>query len=217
MTGPLNYARLVIGGQIDAVQGWSVGLSLDVETPPTTDELVAWLPDAATAVEAWWGDSQGPKTINKPGCVLSQLAAYGYTAPGTPAVASAVLAVGPLAGINGPEQPSQCSLVASLKTPYPGRRNQGRIYIPFTAGGFITNGLVQAATAQTIAQTTAALIVALAATTINGTTTAAALIAGSGDSQFRYVSSVVVDTVPDTQRRRADKYVGVKHTAPSNS
>jgi hypothetical protein len=210
-TGPIG--RLILSGVIDATQSWSVGLTCQAETGPTSDELDAWLTAVESLVDTWWVASGGVGSINKPSLLLTTLTAYGYVELNTPPTGVAQHVLGTALAGTGTTvvTPSQLAVVCTLKTPYPGRHNTGRIYLPATAMPLLSTNRVTAALCNTLATTCAAFLTSLAGETINGTTTSAVLVPSSGISSSRFVSEASVGDIVDTQRRRRDKYVETRH------
>nr|CRY96159.1 hypothetical protein [uncultured prokaryote] len=208
------FAKLVIGGVIDTVQSWSVGISCVANTTPSDADLDAWLTDVYPLVSTWAGAANSFKAINKAACTINTLNAYGYSELGTTAASSAEYRYGtPIAGTNSTGLSSQLALVATFKTLRPGRHNTGRIYVPCTALVQGPANRVVTGTAQGLATATAGLLTALTGTIINSTETAAPIVPNSGAGPSQVITSVYVGDIVDTQRRRRDKYVETRYSA----
>lgn len=215
-TGPI--AKLVLGGTIDGVQQWSIGFTCQAQTAPSSAELSTWLADVETKVNTWWTATGGGQGLNKAGLNLSTLTAYGYAELNTPATGQAELVKSsPLAGGMTTYAPSQCAIVCSLLTGYPGRHNRGRVYVPATTPIAGSNNRIPPTAQTNIATAMANFIKALATLTINGTTTSAVLVPSSGTSQSHFVTAVSVGDVVDTQRRRRDAYIESRVSVSSAS
>jgi hypothetical protein len=139
----------------------------------------------------------------------TQWALYTYPSGGTHAAAAVNQSVS-LAGTGATRVlPNQIATVVSLRSPFAGRTNRGRFYVPTTSQNVVTAATSQITSAKCTSLATA---VANFLSHMNGA--AFANIAGqslrpcvSTRGTSALIASVVVDSVLDTQRRRRNKVV----------
>ena len=104
--------------------------------------------------------------------------------------------------------PNQCATVVSLRTGVSGRANRGRSYLPGVGpGSLTTSGTIDGGTAAAIALGIADFF------TDMGTDGHNPVVYSRSQRAAIAVTSVVVDEVVDTQRRRRDKLIGTAHTS----
>jgi len=103
--------------------------------------------------------------------------------------------------------PNQICMVVSLRTEHAGRRFRGRMYLPVNASA-LTLGTAQWTGTQTaiVANTWAAYFNDWNGSGDNGTIS---VVSRVGAGEATPVSGVLVDTIPDTQRRRRNKLAAV--------
>lgn len=138
---------------------------------------------------------------------ITQFAMYTYPSGGTHA-AAAVNSTVSLAGTAATRVlPNQCAIVVSLRSPFAGRNNRGRFFVPVTTQNVIVSGT---------SQLTGANVTSLATATKNWLTDMSGhSFANLGGDLLRpcvssrgsaaLILNVVVDSVIDTQRRRRNK------------
>lgn len=208
-TGP--YTKLVIAGNVDGIQDWSVGVSVQCEADATAAQLNTWLAAVSSALSTYWASANSPSSFNKTTFNITALKAFAYNEIGSPSVSSAELILGTvLHGTGTGSQPTQCSIVHTHLTGFTGRHNTGRVYWPATATITFTANSMSSAITLALATGWAAFLHALSALIINGTTTTAAIVPSSGASESHFITTVAVGSIVDTQRRRRDKYVEVR-------
>lgn len=202
------YARVVIGGTLYGSQGWSIGVSFALGSPPTNTKLYQWLLLLAPHVHTWafamTGGTPTWGTLTK----CNSLATYGYAAGSVTATAQAQAPLEEVAGSASATLPPQCAVVHSLLSGAPGRKNRGRVYVPLTAGGAIGNGQLPATKCQELASDMATLLTSMSAEDYDGSPTTPS-IATTRPVPTIPIGAVAVDSVVDTQRRRTDKIVPV--------
>lgn len=210
----LPFVRLTVGGHMDASnQTWSFGTSWGLTSLPTPAQLFTWLGLVSPLVTSYINATSGPKSCWGANTTYDTLQCYAYDANATSAGSQAAIVVTPIVGATSPSLPTQLAVVHSLLSAFPGRKNRGRYYMPFTGntGAFGTNGQLSTTQAAAYSTTGAAFLRSVALTSI-GTQPAIPVIATRGSSPYVLVSSVNVDSKIDTQRRRTDKEAAAFHT-----
>jgi len=204
-----DTVRLSVYGTIDGVQSWSTGFALAVELAPGSwgpnnlQSLVSALNTGP--LTTWW---TALTLIPGTTTLWTGTRAYYYPAGAT---SSAFLADVPLttakAGTGAGSMPRLISICASLRTDVAGRSGRGRSYFPCTGVSTPTTGQFASTTCTTVANAYAALL-----TSFNGFNVApynltgmTSVVASLTKSQNNDITSVIVDSIPDTQHRREDK------------
>lgn len=200
---PVNTptVKLDIEGVRTGGEEWNTGFWVDVPTPITQGDLNVWLGLVATAINTWWS---GVRVYASTNTVPVLVRARFYPANANAATLLAEFGLTSTAGTGTTLHPYQCAVVASLRTAVPSRRTRGRMYLPLdampmqAAGNYNTTG-----TASVSGQTATMINSINAATLAAGTATAVIRSEAAGSVQA--VTAVVVDSIPDVQRRRANK------------
>lgn len=111
----------------------------------------------------------------------------------------------PFVGTSANPHPSQCSIVASLRTVSSSRRGRGRMYLPYNGIGNITGGVYNTTHIPTVGDAVANLLsdVNIMAA-VGGLSNFQAVVASQADGICLPVTNVIVDNVPDVQRRRSN-------------
>lgn len=201
MAFTIPVQKISFGGSLPAGEVWQCGLWFSPNTTPGTQAALQAEVDAmVTPFTTWWATS-AISGIRAAGMTLNNLSLYGYAANATSAGAVAHATISLAANATQQSKPNQCALVCSLRTVSPARNGRGRIYLPFLSGG-VAGGQLATTDAQAVATATANLLVAL-----NGGTAPSSIGRVLGGTSGLPVTSVVVDTVIDTQRRRRNKIV----------
>lgn len=119
-------------------------------------------------------------------------------------------------GTSGGLMPLQCASVVSLRTGNTGRRGRGRFYIPAPNLSLLsTNGLVGSSTVSAMSAAAEAFLAGCqVALTVPNTLYVQPIVTGSPFLNYGTVSSVVVDNVVDTQRRRTKSLIRTGVTTP---
>lgn len=216
----VNTLRLSVRGTLlgPDIFDWSMWFTPSgTATVPSDAATAAALLAEITGASTWTALLTKAQTLMGTTDAITSIAQYTYPTGGTHA-ATAVNTPVSLAGTGGTRLlPNQCAVVVSLRSPFAGRNNRGRFFLPLTAGG-ITAG----STSQIVNTQTAAIAAAVAnfMSHMNG-----ASFANLGGNALRpcvssrgsnaLISTVVVDSVIDTQRRRRNKVTPtVVSTAP---
>lgn len=132
---------------------------------------------------------------------LDGMRCYAYPTGGPSATYSGEYRLpSPLQGASANRVPNQVAVVASLRTGASGRKNRGRIYFPATGANFSATAQYGPGNVSTLAGDIAAAFADLDASSAG--TPSVVSFAGSA---HRPITSVVIDTRADIQRRRANK------------
>lgn len=204
----VSYVRLIMGGQIATAQSWSTGISLAVTGGGVTQSDLDTLGSAWAAVAAaFWDPASGfgVSDINASVVTYQRWRAYLYGPSGSVAALAAGGDVTPVPGaLTSNRLPVQTCLVASLRSGLPGRRNRGRMYLPCTAAPLGTDHQIPSTTVNNVAIAVKALVDG-----INGRPTPGPFgrVVVAGSAGIVPLTSVLVDSEPDIQRRHADKLV----------
>lgn len=205
----VSLVRLVFGGSIGTVQTWSTSLWADLGAPgpePSQGQLNAFVAASAAAgidglnavaAQAWSSE-----------VTLDHLTGYWYAPNTTKSGAVSTPAQLQVHGANSGALPYYTSIVASLRTGTPGRSGRGRNYLPLLRSGLVgPTGQIPSGNAQAIADAWASVITDLngvPAQTMNPN--GQRIVVASFTKGIPHpITSVVVDTVPDTQHRRVDQ------------
>lgn len=198
-----NSLRLVMVGTLPGGDAVNTGFWVRPETPPESlEDLILEMAVAQTAVNQWLSDSSGDRF----GQAWTELRGYYYQGGefGSNATFVASLPIDTSPGsASGLHLPDQIAVVASTRTGLAGRSYRGRMYLPL-------NGLVIQPTGQ-LSQTQVDAIrtytTALLSACLAGSLTP--VIVSATQSSAVPITTVVVDSVMDTQRRRRNKLVPV--------
>lgn len=202
------FFKVVFGGPIGTTDTWSVGFAFKVVAGgvPTTADCNG-IAAAATLLfsnDFWTHAAGGAANVNAT-TGFAQTKVYYYPGGSTVATVSGATTYSNIPGTYTTSQlPPQCSIVASLHTGLTGRQNRGRVYlpsiVPMLAGGQASSSASSSWTTQ----------IAQFLTHMNAATTGAFTYnACVGTGICPSITSVSIDTVVDTQRRRRDKQVPV--------
>lgn len=202
--------KLVPNGHINSNQTWSTGLNmaLALSGPNLTQaNLDGVVSDVLASFATWW-------TAIKPfASGLTQydgFRAYYYDAGQTKASLSALTLITPVVGTGSVVLPSFCSCVATLRTATPGQRGRGRNYLPTNALQATAAHQFAIANLTTIANAHAALLTSINALnlTARGISSHQQVVCSSSNVGTNFpITRVTVDSLPDTQHRREDKFL----------
>lgn len=206
---PQNTVKLIPYGFIGASQGWSTTISLDMTLVSTSWDLNSFSGYAAAVrplFDTWW---TACKALNASIVDYRGIKAFFYGSTSGKVTSSALAATGPVPGSGASNyHPSYTSLVASMRTAFPGRQGRGRSYLPITAVSLQSSDLQAAlGTCNTVQSAYLALVNSLNAytsTTFNVTSQRVS-VTSAVSSANRPVTSIIVNSVCDTQHRREDK------------
>jgi hypothetical protein len=204
MAIPAGVYHVVFGGPLVGGEQWESGFWVEGALPP--DE------GAANALaELWYGQMTDDDTSG--GLVVFGTAfwsvdisvtyckIYAYPTGGPSATIIGEHDPTPYAGTVARSVPNQCSLVISLRTGLAGRSHRGRMYLPIGTLDGGTLGQVPESTASNCGDIWAACFTDWNASGDNGTV----VVMSSAKTSAAPITSVVVDTKVDIQRRRAMK------------
>jgi hypothetical protein len=201
---PYAHGRLSLFGDIKAVQSWSINLTFIAGDFSTATILNAFLAAVRPAITTWWNAAGSAGSLNASDCRLLGSRAYFYRAGDRAASAQAEdLLTTPLVGAGASPMPTQTSLVVSLLSAFPGRKNRGRLYLPMTGKGLSTGHVLTLAEVTSCATAMKGLIDGINTQLLGSD--ACRIVIGSNQPSAPVVLRVRVDNEPDVQRRRADK------------
>lgn len=143
------------------------------------------------------------------------------TTDGTLDLAAEATFATPMVGIGSPNKPYQSSCVISLNVgAMYGRSGRGRVYWPMIGDAAqLSNGLITTEWRDSVLGSFNAFQASLG-TIVNEEATqlpsATLVVFSPTRGEVRRVDKLSVDSVPDTQRRRADRLSGTRQTVPRN-
>lgn len=197
---------LIMGGTIGAVDTWTTKISYAVSGGvPSQADMNGIAAGFSTlwATDFWDPAVQGMKPNVNSTCSWNLAKSYYYPAGSSVATVSGLQTITNDPGTAGAAPiPPQCAVVVSLHTAFSGRKNRGRCYLP-AYNALAGNGAITAAQALRYATQFRLFL----HDTNSATVGALSFNACVGTGSLPTVTSVVVDTVVDTQRRRRDKQV----------
>jgi hypothetical protein len=208
--------KIVPSGLINNVQTWSTGIW--IVPVPTVGTFIQSNLDSCVAAfngffATWWTAVKPFASVNTD---WRRTTLYYYSAGSTTATGVSVsTASGTVVGTGAAFNPVQTSIVHSLRSAVPNRSGRGRMYVPGTGAGLVTPHQWSLAQTLTQANATKALITSLNAfTSVPGNVTAATVqVISFTHGQNALVTSLVVDSDPDIQRRRSDKILPSSSTS----
>lgn len=213
----LDMIKLNARGTILTSQSWSTGFwcTFDAGGAWGSANFLAYATAMEALVQNWW---QSVKVLAKSTTSYTGMDAYLYPSAATTAQQVAnVSAGGGIQGSGTGTNPTQTSLVMSLRTNVSGRRGRGRMYVPATGVPLDSNHQVSSATCIVAANATRDLFddvnayVNAPANIVSQRVVIRSAAAGNGPA----VTVVLVDSEPDIQRRRADALAAI-YTATSS-
>lgn len=193
-----DHLDIVAHGALPRGEVWSCGLVGAGVAPVTLALDDAKMAASANAAVTRWGTLILSAIPFGTGVTLAGVTVYlrkANTADAAKVAAQAYTGTQPSATIT---MPNQVALVASLRSSTAGRSARGRIYLPALANAPQPTGGVVGAAATAVANMIAGLNTDLS----SAWGLAMAIWAGSTGGQC---TNVIVDDVPDTQRRRRNK------------
>lgn len=199
-----NRCKVVHYGLIAGVQSWSVSFTLSPSAGSFTNADMNGLANACNVLwllDVW--SSTAPGILAKiPSYVdLRGTKAYWYTTGSKTAAAEGGVVNTATPGTGSPLVPVQIATVATLLTNLGGRGNRGRVYLPATSVASMSNGRADNAFCDSISNSIATYIRGQNGVTVGSATFNSIVGGGTGAP----ITTVRVDNVLDTQRRRRDK------------
>lgn len=205
---PSDAVKLVIQGSIAGVQSWSVGLWGQITLPggawaianqqAATEDLAGFVETWAVAMRQFWA----------PDTQYEQLSSYFYPAHSLVSTQVGTFAeTTPIVGTGSHYHSTSCSMVQSLRTDVPGRSGRGRIYVPADAANINTAHEFSSSDIGAASGATATMLHGFNgySSVPHGVTALHMMVASFTKLQMNDITSVVVDSRPDSQRRREDK------------
>lgn len=205
----MPIARVVIGGILAGAQRWSIGVNLQVagSTTPSPAQMntFAQAVYASFLSNVWSNASSGLNGFASSSANVDSCHAYYYPVTITSgATATGVSSGAAVAGSGVRSNPPQSALVVSLRTALAGRKGRGRVYLPIGVMSYNTNGTI-GSTLSGLATNFAAFLTNVSsgiALAVQGVTP---IVVGLTVPTGSTITSVAIDNVMDTQRRRRDK------------
>jgi hypothetical protein len=205
MTIPDGVTKFVISGTLaNGAESWACGLWFTGYGPAGAEGGLD--PDIDSAGTNWtdWRDAILQRM--SPDSAIRLYSVYHYT--GGVASSSDSLAVNHAGTGGGGTMPAQIATVVTLRTALATRRGRGRIYLPTTAFEIMaSSGKFASTNLDNLVNKTAALFSGIAVSTQRG------VVLSQTAGLTHEITRVEADDVPDTQRRRTNKLVGVRHGA----
>ena len=202
----IPFARFVIGGPVNSQDVWAVTVAATKAAPPASQ---AEFDDTTLGVltsfnSQFWSAASDPyKNLCAPMTKLATVRGYFYTA-GALAFTSAQ-SISPVAGIATTTQSPITACVFTLRTTQAGRRGRGRIYLPLTGPGQ-TDGQLPVTTFHATRLATFLKAGPLGAWGTGSPSPAyPPCVVSETAGQAYTITSVKVDTIPDTQRGRRNR------------
>lgn len=194
--------KLTVGGAIGGVDSWSIGIWADLpDGVPSQGNLDSLTSDLLGDFknDVWDPASTGFKAQNSNGVDLSKAKSYVYSAGNLVMQSAASITAVP--GTASTARPAYTALAFTLHTASFGRSSRGRVYLPATGVGTNTATL-QFTLSQACADQMASWL-----NTWNGNPYFAAhpVVLSQKHGTTAHITSVSVNTLPDTQRGRMSK------------
>jgi hypothetical protein len=204
MSKDYSHGKISFGGTIGPSQDWSCGYSFLFDGTLIEVDMQAIAQAAAAAARTAWnaGSGGGIQNINAADTGLYYARSYWYPAGTDKAqLVGEAPVIGTNVGNGSNQMPTTVALVVSTKSGLPGRSRRGRMYLPATSVALTNHQLGQ--------QQVGALAGSIATMfdTMNSTVFAAGslnCVIAAADIPIP-ITSVAIDSRPDTQRRRGDK------------
>lgn len=208
MSYPVDTARVVLRGTLSGGEIFETGFGV-LAAGITSEALADSYASSIAGIFAGTGSSSWMNALDN-GSHLTEVRVYGYPTGGSTATYVGAATVAATDGLSTGHLPDQTCLVLTLRTGLSGRRNRGRMYLPFTGatvttGNLFTNTQVSAVVSMFGAR--------LSAVNALSDTATVAVISTVGTTAHP-VLTVTADQRPDVQRRRANRQaVGSVSTA----
>lgn len=201
---PAQVARFVFSGQLFGGEIWASGFYADVG-PLANPAAATTLAQSMTSLLKDSGSTaamanQASKTWStQTAWLYTTVYYYGPGGPHASLIGEYTLPTALVGSASG-GVPNQCSSVVSLRTATPGRGYRGRMYMPLTAGISGASGQLGSSDVTSLATGWAA-----AFTAMKTSLSAYPVVVSAHNSAKTTITSVIVTSKADTQRRRANK------------
>lgn len=199
---PLGYSRHVLSGHLPNGEKFQTGFWVS-EAPSDAAATTADAQAVATYLNAHWADVGSPTSHLSAGGQYELVTVYSYPSGGPDAsyVGTAALTGG--SGTGTQSYPDQCSMCVSLHTGLSGRTHNGRMYIPYLAGGALSAGQIGSSLLNNYATWWKTTFDGINSAVSPGFTVVLSQKLGTAQR----VTSLSIDSRMDIQRRRADREV----------
>jgi hypothetical protein len=209
MSIPAQVCRLSIVGTFPNSEIWNHSLWFmpdgSGEIPADNDAAAAALANIL-ASGSWTTYRDTLKTYLTSDSAITGLKLYCYPTGGPSSPAIAEVAISVAGTSSGTALPLQCTLVASLRTGQSGRSYRGRIYLPTVGVTLPANHQISDAVTLATANMVWDFIDGMITESIlDGGDGLLAVVVSTQLSAKTPITSVVVDSVVDTQRRRRNR------------
>lgn len=204
---PANVIHVCFGGNMPGGEVWESGFWTAGATITSNDEANAY-------AELWWDELSSEDTSGAMYQFMQELAststtfqyvkAYCYPAGGTTAQYIGTHAGSPIIGTANTGSPNQVALVVTLRSAYAGRAHRGRMYLPATGSVVGVSGQLVAGVVNPVATDWGQCFSDWNAVSGNGIVSVVSRVGAGGHVP---VTSVAVDSILDTQRRRRNKLI----------
>jgi hypothetical protein len=195
-----NLVRLVLHGRLNGGEIWTCSVDANGGTPPADQAAFQDAVDGVVASGTFNGLVAWLASHNNAGFHLDGLTGYYYADYPIAATFTAEHVLSTAGSGSGAVLPNQVSLVATKLTGSAGRRNRGRMYLPFTAFNLAANGELLQADCDDASSAVVDFINA-----VNDVYSPdGACVASVVGSTTRPITQIKVDSRPDIQRRRAN-------------
>lgn len=204
MSIPVGTVKVVVNGSLPTPEkfAWSFWMG---STPITTQAAANTL---AADLVTMFASTAKPNLLayiaNSGSYDSIKVYCYPSGGPTATVIGTASISTGAGTGTGNPH-PLQTALCVSLRTAFAGRRNRGRFYLPLTARSLTAHQLILADCAD-VAGAVAAFFNAINANASYGDVS---IVSQVGSGLVTKVTSVIVDSRPDVQRRRSNRSVAI--------
>ena len=209
----MAFGRIVLGGIAAQAQRWSIGVNLAVTdvAVPTPAQMTSFAEAVRALFDAdVWSGAVSFKTLASSTATFDICHAYYASAgaPPPPYQVSGDSTGASVAGSTGRTFPTQCAIVATLRTDQSGRSARGRVYLPMGNGSFAVGTATLSTSLAATATGLASFLTAVNGASMGPNSVTASVQSNVGSSPTLLpIKRVTIDNVVDTQRRRRDKIV----------
>jgi len=206
MSIAVDHVKAVIYGTRDGGEEWTsqFAIGFDADVFPSQAGIQDVADDVYTAFATAWTTLKGfADASTKFVGVRAYFYPAGQATPDFTADHSAAAVVGTASAANN--HPYQVAIVCSLRSQSPSRSGRGRMYLPLSAIPMTVQGQYSSAHPGSIGSTMKTFFDAVNAGAILAGASYVVSVASQSTASLKTVTSIVTDSVPDIQRRRANK------------
>lgn len=185
------------GSEIFDTSFWVLGGTASLSDTQALADGIAGILTATNAM-------QNTLSVAMPDTTYTQVRCYAYTAAGTSATWVTEASVNKT-GTGTVPAALQVSIVVSLRTQFVGRSRRGRMYLPANGYGLGTDHQGSSGFIATLAEEWATILGNVNAINLPGGGNPSVCVVSQTLNDTAVVNAVIVDSVPDVQRRRANK------------